>query len=148
MLATLSSYTMVGIKAVPAEVVVDGVRVRVVEPQTGRVLRSFRVSVRDSQGYARRGPPAGPFRVGMPCYEATSPRGSSRHPLIQGEFQGVPDTGEFQTPTNSGRRRESRGLTSGMNLILLSITGTMSTVFVLSLRGCVASSIHACLPSP
>ena len=39
---------------------------------------ALEVSVRDSQGYARRGPPAGPFRVGMPCYEATSPRGALR----------------------------------------------------------------------
>src|ERR1017187_3298425 len=56
--------------------------------------------------------------------------------------------GEFQTPTNSGWRRESRGLTSSMYLIPLFISGTMITVFVLSLSGCVASSIRACLPSP
>ena len=48
----------------------------------------------------------------------------------------------------SGWRRESRGLTSGMTLILLSITGTMITVIVLSHNLCDASSIHACLPSP
>ena len=57
-------------------------------------------------------------------------------------YGGVPDT------HYSGWRRESRGLTSGMALILLSITGTMITVVVLPLRVCGASSIHACLPSP
>src|ERR1039457_6121955 len=46
----------------------------------------------------------------------------------------------------SGWRRESRGLTSGMTLIPLSITGTMITVIVLSHRLCYTSSFMPAYP--
>src|ERR1017187_9567659 len=88
--------------------------------------------------------------VGCPGeFNRYSPRAKLRRdtPRLVGERTrrlrpGVPDT------HYSGWRRESRGLTSGMALILLSITGTMITEVVLPLRVCDASSIHACLPSP
>ena len=54
----------------------------------------------------------------------------------------VPDT------HYSGWRWESKGLRGSVNLILLSIGGTMITASVLSLGAFDASSIDACLRSP
>jgi len=44
----LSSYALIGIEAVPADVVVDGDQARVVETETGRTLRSFRLETTGS----------------------------------------------------------------------------------------------------
>jgi hypothetical protein len=44
----LSSYALEGIEAVPINVVVDGERVRVVDPETGRLLHSVRLAATES----------------------------------------------------------------------------------------------------
>ena len=49
MRATLSSYTLVGLDAVPVGVVVDGDQLRVVEPETGRTLHSVTLDRTESE---------------------------------------------------------------------------------------------------
>jgi hypothetical protein len=46
----LSSYALVEIAAVPVDAIVDGERAKVVEPETGRNLRSFRLESTESVG--------------------------------------------------------------------------------------------------
>jgi hypothetical protein len=48
----LSSDALVGIEAVPVDVVVDGDRARDVEPESGRALRSVKLDKTESVGSA------------------------------------------------------------------------------------------------
>ena len=48
----LSSYALIGLDAVPVEVVVDGDRARVVDPESGRVDRLVRLDTTVSESSA------------------------------------------------------------------------------------------------
>lgn len=48
----LASYALVGIEAVPMDMVAGGHRAEVVEPETGRILHSVRLDKTESEGPA------------------------------------------------------------------------------------------------